>query len=326
MLEVRDLRMVQAIHEQGSLARAARVLNMGQPALTRALATLELRLQGPLFERSRRGVLPTDLCRALLPGGGEILRQIEQLGQHLTEARGAQTQTLTVAAGGYAAESIAIVAAARMLAVHPTVRLRLLATNWADVVRMVREREVSVGVVDLSALGEAQDLDVETLLPQPGVIVVRAGHPLAGKDGLCVADIFAWPLIMMGRMPRRVQAPLTQAREQARAAGPVHPAFPALIHESPTVALRAVRHSDAIAAVTLSIAADALRSGDLVALRWRAPWMSVRWGIIRPRHRRPTEAEEAFLDLLRTADRESLQLAEAFLAEIGLDTDCGAAD
>jgi DNA-binding transcriptional LysR family regulator len=33
MLEVRDLRMVRAIHEQGSLARAARVLGVGQPAL-----------------------------------------------------------------------------------------------------------------------------------------------------------------------------------------------------------------------------------------------------------------------------------------------------
>lgn len=326
MLEVRDLRMVQAIHEQGSLARAARVLGMGQPALTRALAKLELRLHGPLFERSRSGVLPTDLCRALLPGGEEILRQVERLGRHLTEARGAQSQTLTVAAGAYAAESIAIIAAARMLAVHPTVRLRLLAANWVDVVRMVRERGARFGVVNLSELGDAPDLAVEALLPQPGIFVVRAGHPLASEGGLCAADILAWPLIMMGRTPRRVQAPLTHAREQARAAGRVHPAFPALIHESPTVAMRAVRHSDAVAAVTLSIAADALRSGEVVALPWRAPWISVHWGIIHPRHRRATEAEEAFLDLLRTADRESLELAQAFLAEIGLDTDCGDPD
>lgn len=323
MLEIRDLRMVRAIHEHGSLARAARVLGMGQPSLTRALAMLEARLQGPLFERSHRGVLPTDLCRALLPGGEEILQQLERLGRHLTEARGAQSMTLTVAAGAYAAESIAVVAAARMLSVHPTVRLRLIAANWGNVARMVREREASFGVLDLSELTDASDLEVEPLLPQPGVFVVRAGHPLTRRPDLSLADILAWPFIMIGRVPRRVQAPLTHAREEARAAGRLHPAFPALIHESPTMATRAARCSDAVAAVTLPVAMDALRSGELAVLPWRAPWVSVHWGIIRLRHRRPMEAEEAYLDLLRSADREAQALSLALLAEIGLDGDCG---
>lgn len=53
MFEVRDLRMVRAIHEHGSLVRAARVLGIAQPALTRQLAAGG-RLRGPLFERSPR--------------------------------------------------------------------------------------------------------------------------------------------------------------------------------------------------------------------------------------------------------------------------------
>src|SRR5512139_1896262 len=71
MFEVRDLRMVRAIHEHGSLVRAARVLGIAQPALTRQLAALEARLRGPLFERSPRGVTTTDLGRAVLTDASE---------------------------------------------------------------------------------------------------------------------------------------------------------------------------------------------------------------------------------------------------------------
>ena len=46
MIEVRELRLVKAIDDHGSLVRAARVLGIAQPALTRALARLEARLRG----------------------------------------------------------------------------------------------------------------------------------------------------------------------------------------------------------------------------------------------------------------------------------------
>lgn len=319
MLEIRDLRMVRAIQEQGSLARAARVLGIGQPAITRSLAALEARLQGPLFTRSRRGVVPTDLGRALLAEAGDLLDRLARLDRHLAEVRGAQVQTLTVVGGAYAIESFAMLAAARMLAVHPTVRIRLRAANWAEVPRAVREREAAIGVMELSEIGETADLAVEPLRPQPGIIAVRPGHPLAGVEGLTLADLMAWPLVFIGRTIRRVQGPMAAAREEARAAGRLHPAFPALIHESPTVALLAVRHSDAITPITVPAAESALRAGDVVALRWRAPWLSVHWGIIRPRHHRETEAEQAYQDLLRSANREAETAALRVLAAMGLD-------
>ena len=74
--------------EQGSLVRAARVLGIGQPALSRSLAALEVRLRGPLFERSCRGVMPTNLGRALLAEADDILYRLEQLDRHLAEVRG----------------------------------------------------------------------------------------------------------------------------------------------------------------------------------------------------------------------------------------------
>ena len=80
MLEVRELRLVQAIAANGSLARAARVLATSQPALTRSLAALEARLRGKLFERGQRGAIATDLGRAVLAASWQFRVRPARLG------------------------------------------------------------------------------------------------------------------------------------------------------------------------------------------------------------------------------------------------------
>ncbi len=322
MLEVRELRLVQAIGEHGSLVRAARVLGIGQPTLTRSLAALEARLQGPLFERSRRGVIATNLGRAVLAEASDILGRLDRLDRTVAAVRGSQTQDLVIAGGAYIAETVGIAAAARMLAQHPTVRIRLLTSNWADVPRMVQERKAPIGLLDLRGLDADPTLTVERLRPQVGVFVVRPGHELTHRPALGLADILAFPFVFIGHVPQAVQGPFAAAREAACAAGAIHPAFPALVHESPTVALSALRHGDAVAALTVALALPALLRGEVVALPFREPWVSIHPGIVRLRNSRLSEAEQAFLDLLHDADAEFERDASAWCSGAGLPTSC----
>lgn len=322
MLEARELRLVQAIAEHGSLVRASRVLGISQPALTRSLAALEARLQGPLFERSRRGVIATNLGRTLLSEASDILGRLERLERTMREVRGGQTQDLIVAGGAYIAETLGILAAARMLTGHPMVRVRLVTANWADVPRMVQEREAPIGMLELRGYQPDPGLTVDRLRPQPGIFVARPGHPLASRPTLGLADIMAFPFVFIGRAPQAVQAPMAAAREAARAAGAIHPAFPALVHESPTVALKVLGHCDAVAAVTVGLALEALRREEVVALRFREPWMSVHPGTLRLRNRAPSEAEQAFLDLLNDADAGIERDALAWCAAAGFSAAC----
>src|SRR5690606_39195815 len=126
------------------------------------------------------------------------------------------------------------------------------------------------------------------------------------------------------RIPTAVLAPITAARAQARSAGGIHAAFPAVIQESPTVALAALACSDLVIPVTPAIAGPALRSGQVVVLPWRAPWLSVHPGIVRLRNRVPDEAEATFLDLLRDVDCEEDQAARALCERLGISADCDA--
>lgn len=66
-----DLRAFLAVFDCGNFHKAAELLHMSQPALSRRLRTLETRLGTPLFERSTRNVMPTGAGRQLKasPGG-----------------------------------------------------------------------------------------------------------------------------------------------------------------------------------------------------------------------------------------------------------------
>jgi LysR family transcriptional regulator, regulator for metE and metH len=85
-LDVRDLRLVQAVTEQGTLTRAGNVLFLTQSALSRQLSDLEKRLGVGLFQRSGRRMTPTPAGERLLEAGRDILARMERAEE---EARGA---------------------------------------------------------------------------------------------------------------------------------------------------------------------------------------------------------------------------------------------
>src|SRR6218665_3475212 len=58
-VKLRGLRAIVAVVDQGAVGKAAEVLPLSQPAVTRALQDIEAGLGFPLFYRTARGMLPT---------------------------------------------------------------------------------------------------------------------------------------------------------------------------------------------------------------------------------------------------------------------------
>jgi LysR family transcriptional regulator, regulator for genes of the gallate degradation pathway len=66
-LNVRHFAALAATVRHGSLSRAARAVNLSQPALTQAISGLEASLGATLFERGPQGMSPTEPARLLAP-------------------------------------------------------------------------------------------------------------------------------------------------------------------------------------------------------------------------------------------------------------------
>ena len=95
-MEIKQLRYFVQVAELGGFTRAAIVLRVAQPALSRQVRALEVELRQPLFDRNGRGVTLTEAGKRLLAHGRGILQQVERARQDLDDQRGAVSGLLSV--------------------------------------------------------------------------------------------------------------------------------------------------------------------------------------------------------------------------------------
>ena len=77
-VKLRDLRILVAVADAGSISRAAEHLAISHPVVSRTISGLERTLGVPLFDRSARGVGPTIYGRALLDCGIAVFDNLRQ--------------------------------------------------------------------------------------------------------------------------------------------------------------------------------------------------------------------------------------------------------
>jgi DNA-binding transcriptional LysR family regulator len=77
-LKLRHMEILLAVVETGSMAKAGARLAISQPAISRAIAEMEHTLGVPIFDRSPKGVEPTQYGRALLRRGIAAFDEIAQ--------------------------------------------------------------------------------------------------------------------------------------------------------------------------------------------------------------------------------------------------------
>lgn len=95
-VELKQLDYFVHIADLGSFTRAASVLRVAQPALSRQVRALEVELRQPLFDRNGRGVTLTPAGQRLLAHGRGILAQVERAKQDLEDQRGAASGLLSI--------------------------------------------------------------------------------------------------------------------------------------------------------------------------------------------------------------------------------------
>jgi DNA-binding transcriptional LysR family regulator len=316
-VDLRLLRHAQALAEHGSFSRAAEALGIAQPSLSRGIKELEERVGLRLFNRSRSGHEPTDFGRVFLQHAGHVLAEVGDLEREVALAKGLATGELSVGLGPYAAEVLGPVCAARFAAAHPGVRVRTLLNDPAVVARSLRARTLDLAIAEASVMEGDDDFAViAELTPLAGYVVVRAGHPLAGRTALKFAEVLDYPFAQVVMLPPRVLKPILAARRPPSLHGGASPPpFPAI--ECPTIqfakSIVADPNANAFTFASLGMVRAELERGQIVPLL-EAQWIRVEWNIVRLRKRTVSPAMDAFVKLVQRAHAEVLR-EEALLRE-----------
>ena len=106
-ISLRQLRVIAAIGDHGSIRLAANSLNVTQPTATKALQEAEAILGEELFKRSNRGVVPTAIGEAMCRRARLVLAEVRQAGEEVRD--------LKEGLGGRVAVGSLLAASARLL-------------------------------------------------------------------------------------------------------------------------------------------------------------------------------------------------------------------
>ena len=261
------LRHIQAFAEtvrQGSLKRAAEVLYLTQPAISRTIAELEEIVGARLLSRSRRGV-------SMTPQGeffhGHALNALGALSQGLAGISG-QVEAAGVALQVGALPSVLarlmpdVVAELQHSAPH--LRLSIADGGHGHLTTLLRAGDLDVVIGRLGAPKTMQGLSFTQLYQEDVAVVVRPGHPIltdsgsGGPDLLRIAQFpvlypprtaAIFPLVERLLMSRGIAPPPWRIETVSGAFGRVH-----------------TRQSDAVWFISAGVVAREIADGRLVRL------------------------------------------------------------
>ena len=151
------LKYAVEVERTGSITQAAENLFMGQPNLSKAIMELEETLGFLIFERTSKGVIPTEKGTRFLVYAKNVLSQIEKMEQLSDANHTEQSLSLAIVRSGYIAEAASRFAAG--LDQERKIRMNIRETSSVQVINSVSAGTFSVGVVRYRLLHENYFLD-----------------------------------------------------------------------------------------------------------------------------------------------------------------------
>jgi LysR family transcriptional regulator for metE and metH len=297
-LEVRDLQLVLALAAAGSTARAASVLHLTQPAVSRALLALEDKLKTALFERSAKGLVPSSAGERLLAGARELLVALQALEQRTCTAQPAVKLRLVCEC--YTAYHWLPSVLSSLSQTAPTLEVTLEVAHTHAPVAALEAGDVDVALLTTGRL-IGVGIRERPLFDDEVVFLLAASHPLAKKKSLTRTDLERTPILTSSNTPAAERAWFLRSvfgRKRPKLTFQGLPLSEAI--------LDVARAGMGIAVMSEWIAAPHLARGELVARRLSTGALRRPWRIA---YRRDAEEALKWLEPLLRSAAPKLRLA-----------------
>ncbi|MFE3894136.1 MULTISPECIES: LysR family transcriptional regulator [unclassified Priestia] len=193
-MEIRVLRYFLTVAREGNITKAADVLHVTQPTLSRQLKDLEQELGKKLFIRSSHSIILTDEGMLLRNRAEEIVNMVDKLEAEFSSME--ETIGGDIYIGGGETEAMKHIArvAKDVQLRYPNIRYHLYSGNEEDITERLDK-----GLLDFGILIQPADISKYNYLNIPAKdvwgVVMRRDSPLALKESIQAADLLNAPLI-----------------------------------------------------------------------------------------------------------------------------------
>lgn len=203
-IRLRDLHIVLAVAEAGSMAKASQKLAISHPVVSKTISDLEHTLGVKLFDRTSQGVELTNYGAALFKCGVNVFDEMRQGLKQIEFLTDPTTGELAVGCPEIMNAGIMSEISERLLRQHPGVQLRVVHADMAlSQFDPLRERRVELLVGRLPEPFVEDDLLFEPLLQEPFVAVAGVNSQWARRRRIELAELIgeSWVLPPYDSMP-----------------------------------------------------------------------------------------------------------------------------
>lgn len=195
-MDVRQLRYFLAVARFRSFSRAAVDLNVAQPALSHHVANLEAELGVKLFERSTKGVTPTECGETLMRHAETILRQVAQAGIDVKTTSAHPSGIVTIGLPTSISIGLTVPLLQEVERRYPAVNLRINENHSGYL-----SEWVLAGRLDLAVLFDIDPeapFDLVPLLEEQLYFVTAPGSFIEGRSSIDLQELRGNRLVLTG--------------------------------------------------------------------------------------------------------------------------------
>lgn len=296
-MDIRQLTRFVTVAELGSFNKAADLLAVSQPSLTRSIQMLEEALDAQLFERSARGIVLTEMGEELLPHARVILNERDRAVAAIHGLRGRRHEHIAIGTESVFATRRLPMAIASMAVSHPQVQVSVVEGNLNRMLGALREGALSLVLGSRAPYLDMSDIDFEDLWLEGASVMMRADHPLLRGEPP------GWQELATARWIVSDNAVTMEGWSQMFSRSGISAPVPALRTSSLQLTKGCLLHGDFVSLGDLTSYVDEVDAGKIVVLdygqqRYRRPA-----GLFRRAGSKLSASEKAFREALRATSR-----------------------
>jgi len=194
-MDLRQLRYLIALAEEGSFTRAAASEHIAQPAVSQQIRRLEDEVGLALVERTTRRVRLTDAGELLVVRARRIMAELEAAEIELQALRGMQAGHVTIGAMHTMGPVDVSLALALFSARHPDVQFTVREGSSEEMAEMLRVDELDLAFLSVTERVESHGLGLHQLILEELVVLLPREHRLGKRRQVRMAELADEPFI-----------------------------------------------------------------------------------------------------------------------------------
>jgi DNA-binding transcriptional LysR family regulator len=203
-LRLKQLRLLVALGDHGSLLKAAEAVALSQPGASKALQEIESSLGTTLFVRTNRGLEPNDVGHCVIRYARLIQTDLAHLREEMIgilQGHGGRL-SLGVIMG---AVPLLTDALSRLLEKRPALSVEIVEDTSAHLLHLLDEGRLDLAICRTSISRQPELYDSRNVHDEQLAVVANINHPLAREKRLQLSDLagFRW-VVYSANMPMRL--------------------------------------------------------------------------------------------------------------------------